>query len=100
MPAFNCFHAQQSAERSIKAVHVHLGLDFAHVHDIQKLLTDLPVEIVVPVEVEAAVILTKYAVASRYGTIEQPDMDDLAHAIHLAVAVFSWAEEIIALSRR
>lgn len=95
LPAFNCFHAQQAAERSIKAIHVHLGLNFAAIHDIQKLLTDLPADIAVPTEVEDAVILTKYAVASRYGTIEQPDLDDLSHAIHLAEAVYKWAGEIV-----
>lgn len=95
LPAFNCFHAQQAAERSIKAIHVHLGLTFAAIHDIQKLLTDLPDDVTVSPEVEDAVILTKYAVASRYGTIEQPDMNDLANSIHLAEAVYNWADEIV-----
>lgn len=78
-----------------RAATVRLGLDFVHVHDIQKLLTDLPGDLAVPPEVEEAVILTKHAVASRYGTIEQPDMGDLAIAIELAEAVYGWADQIV-----
>ena len=40
-----CFHAQQAAEKAIKAVLVHLGINFPRAHNIQGLIDLLPEEI-------------------------------------------------------
>ena len=37
-----CFHAQQAAEKSVKAVLVHEGIEFPPTHNIQRLIALLP----------------------------------------------------------
>jgi HEPN domain-containing protein len=61
-----CFHAQQAAEKSIKAVLVHQGIAFPRTHNIRTLLDLLPITCPVPQEVALSSGLTDYAVANRY----------------------------------
>ena len=91
-----CFHAQQAAEKSIKAVLVHYGIEFRKVHNIDYLLTLLPKEVPLPSEVEDAVGLTSYAVALRYpGDYEDVTEEAYREAIQAARVVVAWAEQII-----
>lgn len=94
-----CFHAQQAAEKSLKAILVHLALDFPNTHNVQRLIDLLPPEVPRMTWLTAAVRLTDYAVASRYpGESEPVQEDEYRHAISLAEAVVSWAEEYIGVS--
>jgi HEPN domain-containing protein len=91
-----CFHAQQAAEKGIKAVLVHYGIEFRKVHNIDYLLTLLPKGLLLPSEVEDAVTLTSYAVALRYpGDYEDVTEEAYREAIQVARTVLKWAKQII-----
>jgi HEPN domain-containing protein len=95
-----CFHAQQAAEKSIKAVLVHYGIEFRKVHNIDYLLTLLPKEVLLPPEVADAVGLTSYAVALRYpGDYEDVTEEAYREAIQAARVVVAWAERIISANK-
>jgi HEPN domain-containing protein len=96
-----CFHAQQAAEKSIKAVLVHYGVEFKRVHDIDYLMTQLPAEVSVPPEAEEVVSLTSYAVMFRYpGDYEDVTEEEYQWAIQAAQAVYRWAEQSIGKLRK
>ncbi len=69
-----CFHAQQAAEKALKAVLIAKDVPPPKTHNIRTLLDLLPQEIVVPQEIEDAASLSDYAVTSRYpGDFEPVD---------------------------
>lgn len=91
-----CFHAQQAAEKTLKAVLIFLEIDFPRTHNIRTLLDLLPEGIDVPQEVEESAILTDYAVESRYPMSGEPvDDEEYQQVIGLAETVVSWAEKLI-----
>ncbi|VUT25124.1 MAG: HEPN domain protein [Candidatus Methanolliviera sp. GoM_oil] len=62
-----CFDAQQCAEKSIKALLIFFNEEFSWTHSIEELLgivSNAGIEI--PEETRKAVILTRYAVHTRY----------------------------------
>ncbi len=88
MPAYDLvgFHAQQAAEKALKALLIKHQVPFGKTHDLEDLLR--LAEPVVPgirQELAEAEALTTYAVDARYPS-EEPllDRDEAAH--HLAVA--------------
>ena len=91
-----CFHSQQAAEKSIKGILVYQRISFPKTHNIRTLLDLLPDHLSLPSEVEEAVILSDYAVSTRYpGIYELVDETEYEEAIRLAKRVFGWAEKII-----
>jgi HEPN domain-containing protein len=91
-----CFHAQQAAEKALKAVLLAAGVGFPRTHDIQALLSLLPPEVAAPVAVRSAPTLTPYAVEFRYPGLAEPvDESEHREALRLADAVVAWAESII-----
>ena len=91
-----CFHAQQAAEKSIKAVLIHHGIEFRKVHDLDYLITLLPLQAPLPPEAEDIVGLTGYAVMFRYpGDYEDITVEEYREAIQLAQIVYSWAVRIL-----
>lgn len=61
-----CYHCQQSAEKSIKALIVKNGIQVKKTHDLLLLLQDLKSKIdISPVKIECAE-LTNYSVITRY----------------------------------
>ena len=64
-----CFHAQQGAEKYLKALLVFHGISFRKTHDLTELLLLLPGNSGVPAEVGDLTDLTYEAIVSRY-----PDM--------------------------
>jgi HEPN domain-containing protein len=91
-----CFHAHQAAEKSIKAVLVHCGIEFRKAHDIDYLMTLLPPGVTLPPETEDLVGLTSYAVMLRYpGDYEDVTEEAYREALHAARVVVSWAERIV-----
>ena len=67
------FHAQQAAEKSLKAVYQYFGKRFRYTHDLDELITGLQNSgIVVPIEVTDAALLTSYAWDSRYPGFSEP----------------------------
>lgn len=92
------YHAQQAAEKAVKAVLVAHSITFPYVHDIGVLLHLIgSSEVEVPVEVLEADILTDYATAGRYPGEIEIDENDYQLAVELADAVVAWAREIVGL---
>ena len=87
-----CFHAQQAAEKAIKALMIRRGVDFPYVHDLRALLSllaDAGDEI--PAAVELSGQLTPYAAATRYpGIAERVTEEDYVEAVRLAERVVRW----------
>lgn len=91
-----CFHAQQAAEKALKAALIAKGVPPPKTHNIRTLLDLLPRDIIPPREVEDAASLTDYAVITRYpGDFESVDEDEYKEAIRLAETLVIWAERII-----
>ncbi len=91
-----CFHAQQAAEKAIKAVLIANATPFPKTHNLRILLDLLPDNLDIPDEVQEATILTDYSVMTRYpGAIEPVEEDEYCYAIHLAAAVVSWAQNFL-----
>lgn len=92
-----CFHAQQAAEKAIKAIYVDRGWTFPYVHDLERLLTGLRERGLEPPETVAqAALLTSYAFEARYPGLGAPVADeDYKRALELANAVVRWVESEI-----
>lgn len=99
LPEQVCFHAQQAAEKALKAVLLFKRIEFPFVHDLESLFELVKKDSVsVPLTViEAGSSLTPYAVEIRYpGHLEEVTSSDADEAIRLAEAVLRWAAEILA----
>ncbi len=91
-----CFHAQQTAEKSLKAVLIKTNIDFEFTHNIKTLILSLPENILKPSFFNELTILTDYAVSTRYpGDYEEILPQEYERAIYLAELVYSWASEFI-----
>ncbi len=97
LPEQACFHAQQAAEKSLKAVFLFKRIEFPLIHDIEELI-ELAQQngLVLPKEIRDAGSLTPYAVEARYpGHLEELAPSDVDEAIRLAEPVLRWASEIL-----
>ncbi len=94
--AYLCFHAQQAAEKSIKAVLVARGIHFPRTHNIEFLIGLLPADVQRAPDLMAAIDLEGYATDQRYPSAGE-DITDTDHreALRLATAVVRWATEIV-----
>lgn len=96
-----CFHAQQAAEKSIKAVLIQHGIALPKMHDIAHLISLLPGNVPPPPGAEDAASLTSYAVMIRYpGDYEDVTEEDYREAVRLAESVYGWAERSIVARKR
>jgi len=66
-----CFHAQQCAEKYLKALLVSRSIVFRPVHDLGVLVQLIPAEIELGLEMEPLYLLTQYAVETRYPEEEE-----------------------------
>jgi HEPN domain-containing protein len=89
------FHAQQAAEKALKAVLAAVGHDFPFTHNIG-LLTQLCEDngIALPAGLDALDVLTPYGVAGRYGARFAAPIDR-ATARDLAAQVVVWARAVV-----
>ena len=92
-----CFLAQQAAERALKAVHLRRNVTFRYTHDLEELGKALENNgLTIPDLVKDAIILTRYAVETRYpGPVEPVTEEEYYEALRLADAVVAWATQII-----
>lgn len=82
------FHAQQCVEKCLKARLVSDGMDFPRTHDIEMLVSRLPVDAVTALPVAAQRELTTYATVTRYpGDYDPVSLRDARQAI-------SWARRV------
>ncbi len=65
------FHAQQAAEKYLKALLVFYNIDFPYTHDILKLIELAPDVLDLKTTLEPAIKLTDYAVSRRYPDVYQ-----------------------------
>jgi HEPN domain-containing protein len=97
LPEQICFHAQQAAEKALKAVLLYKRVDFPFTHDLDELVeVSLNAGITVTDELHDIGSLTPYAVQARYpgfwGEITHSDLDE---ALALAEGVLAWAILVI-----
>jgi HEPN domain-containing protein len=92
-----CYHAQQAAEKALKAISVHHGWAFRYVHDLDVLVTDLEHNgLRAPDRVRASLVLTEYAHQTRYPGSNEPVTEaERRHAVELARAVVEWAAQTV-----
>jgi HEPN domain-containing protein len=91
-----CYHAQQCAEKAMKAVLVSYHVPVQKTHNIGLLLDLLSGHVAVPKEIEEAAILTDYAVMCRYpGDTEPITLAEYEQAVHLADATLVWAKQVV-----
>lgn len=92
-----CFHAQQAAEKAVKAVLLSRAIEFPYPHDIKGLLMIAETNgIVIPPDIQQAVMLTPYAVETRYPAdwmdITESDVEE---ALKTARNTIGWARSIL-----
>lgn len=92
-----CFHAQQAAEKALKAVYQYRGWAFRYTHDLDELITGLVENgISVPKEVADSDALTGFAWEARYPGLSEPvTYEEYAESLHQAETVVDWANKII-----
>lgn len=90
-----CYHAQQAAEKAIKAVFVRHGWDFPYIHDLDQLIGGLERrQLAVPTDIATnSPRLSIYAYDTRYPTAGEPvTAEDHRQAVEIATRVVRWAE--------
>lgn len=92
-----CFHAQQAAEKAIKAVLVLYGAGFPYTQSLEHLLALAERNgIPLPAAVREAGVLTPYALEVRYPGPWPPASDcELREALRIAGQVVEWARTMI-----
>lgn len=95
-----CFHAQQAAEKAVKALLIHHGIQFPYVHDLGKLLSLLEKATGdLPDSIRQATRLTQFAVEARYpGPTVPVREEEYREAVKLAGQVLRWAEKQLKLA--
>ena len=97
LPELACFHAQQAAEKALKAVLLSKQIEFPFSHDLKALVgllekNDIPF----PPEIREAVLLSSYAAEARYpGPIDEITPSEVDEALRIAESVLTWAAGII-----
>ena len=91
------FHAQQAAEKSLKAVLVARKIHFPRTHDLEALIEMIQLAGLTwpfaPAEIES---LTPFAVETRYpGGFAQVTNSEAEEAIHAARCVLKWARGVV-----
>jgi len=91
-----CFDAQQCVEKSLKALLISLNVIFPWTHSIDTLLQLVSkAGIEIPEELKESVILTRYAVETRYpGESSSVDIDDYKKAVELGEKVYKWVVKL------
>jgi HEPN domain-containing protein len=93
------FHAQQAAEKALKAALAATGQDFPFTHNIallMQLCQDAGAAL--PAALEQLDLLTPYGVAARYGARSPGTVDRLV-ARDLAARAVAWARAVVEESR-
>lgn len=91
-----CFHAQQTAEKSIKALLLWSHVEIPRTHDLSYLTDLLPEKLVRPPHLLVLPVLTKYAVQFRYpGQETSVTRKDYLKAVELARLTLDWVNDLI-----
>ena len=97
LPEGACFHAQQCAEKALKALLLHQEVPFPRTHSIEVLLDLLKAGGVgIPNGVDEAFALSEYAIQTRYpGEWEPVTKAEARRAIEQAGLVLAWVEALL-----
>lgn len=88
------FHAQQAAEKALKALLIALHTKPPRTHEIEHLLYLLQEKGLDTSEITEAAKLTDYAVEVRYPDFEEePSEEEAIEALNLAKKVVGWVKE-------
>ena len=80
-----CFHAQQCAEKYLKALLVWKGIPFPKTHDLSSLIAFLPKDLQNLLTEEEQELLTEYATVTRYpGGYEDITLSETRSAVRVA----------------
>ena len=92
-----CFDCQKSVEKSFKALLIFNQIEFPYVHSISKLLEIIEAHgTTIPNIVRDSVILSEYAVETRYpGDYEPVDKEEYLTALKIAKFIYEWVSGII-----
>ena len=92
--ALHCFHAQQAAEKAIKAVLVARRVPFPFTHDLGRLIDLLEANGArISSEVRDADLLTDFATIARYPSAIEITEGDWSSALATARRVIAWVEQ-------
>jgi len=91
-----CFHAQQAAEKALKALLAFEDVVYPWRHDIGELLALVKPRYPAIAELEdGLLLLSPYAVAVRYDDAVVPDLDDAEVALDIACRMHALAEQLL-----
>lgn len=92
-----CYDCQQAVEKSLKALLIFNQVQFPYVHTISKLLEMIEAHgVVIPQEAMEAVILSDYAVETRYpGNYEPVNEDEYVRALDISKFICAWVAGLI-----
>ena len=100
LPEHRCWHAQQAAEKALKAVLVARGAEIAHTHNLNILLRALKSEGAnIPPEIGAVRELGRHAAETRYPALGDAPEFRPEEEIKKAKAALKWAKKQIARIR-
>ncbi len=96
-PEILVFHAQQAAEKAVKALLVAQQVEFPHTHSLDTLFNLCQAAgVQVSPEIADTHTLTRYAVATRYpGEVEAITRHEAWQASEQAAEVLAWVEGLI-----
>lgn len=92
-----CYDCQQAVEKSLKALLIFNHVQFPYVHTISKLLEIIEAHgVTIPRDVMEAVILSDYAVETRYpGNYEPVGEEEYLRALDIAKFACQWVAGLI-----
>jgi HEPN domain-containing protein len=88
-----CFHAQQAAEKALKAVLISYGTAFRKTHDVVVLAAQLPAEVAVELDEIDVLVLQPWAVDGRYpGDLPDATPEEAGEALAVAEHLYGVAD--------
>jgi HEPN domain-containing protein len=92
-----CYHAQQAAEKALKALLLKKVGTFPYIHDLAELLNQVEkAGVSVPAAIRECAALTEFAVAGRYPGIDEPvTREQWRRAVDKASAAIEWVHAIL-----
>lgn len=97
-PAYeiSCFHAQQAAEKYLKATLAANNVSIPNTHDLVSLAHQFPANVKIAVSIEELAHLTPFAVNSRYPGVDIPETrEDAEFALSIAQKVRDTIQKIL-----
>ena len=93
-----CFHAQQAAEKSLKALLALENVPYPFHHDLGELAGLVKLHQPLDAALEANILtLAPYAVAARYDDVISPTLDEARIALEIAQKARAFAEKVVGL---